>query len=201
MSTLIPKIGEEILAEAQAEAKRRIEKAEKEVKEKIEKARVEAEKEAEIIKAKALEEIRILEERKLSEARREASLKILEEKNSLIRKVFEEALKKLKKIVEDETYIKSLCSIIEAIVPQLGEDEIKIKLNDRDLKRKDDILKSLKLPSSIRITVDSNPINTIGGCIILTKDEKIKVDETFEARLTATEKTIKKEIAKILFAD
>jgi len=201
MSTLIPKIGEEILADAQAEAKKRIEEAEKEAKEKIEKAKVEAEKEAETVKAKTLEEIKILEGRRLSEARREASIKILEEKNSLIGKAFQEASKKLEKIVEDEVYIKSLRSIIETTAPQLGEEEIKVKFNSKDLKRKNDILKNLKLPSNIKITVDNNPINTIGGCVILTKDEKIRIDETFEARLAAAEKTIKKEIAKILFAD
>ena len=201
MSTLIPKIGEEILAEAQAEAKRRIEEAEKEAKEKIEKVKVEAEKEAETVKAKALEEIKTLEGRRLSEARRVASIKILEEKNNLIGKAFQEALKKLEKTVESEAYIKSLCSIIETTAPQLGEAEVRVRLNSKDLKRKNEILKNLKLPSNLKITVDNTPINTVGGCILETLDGKIRIDETFEARVAAAEKAIKKEIAKILFAE
>ena len=201
MSTLIPKIGEEILAEAQAEAKRRIEEAEKEAKEKIEKAKVEAEKEAENVRARALEEIKTLEGRRLSEARRAASIKILEEKNNLIGKAFQEALKKLEKTVESEAYIKSLCSIIETTAPQLGEAEVRVRLNSKDLKRKNEILKNLKLPSNLKITVDNTPINTVGGCILETLDGKIRIDETFEARVAAAEKAIKKEIAKILFAE
>ncbi|RLG92692.1 MAG: hypothetical protein DRO36_00615 [Candidatus Hecatellales archaeon] len=201
MSTLIPKIGEEILAEAQAEAKRRIEEAEKEAKEKIEKVKVEAEKEAETVKAKALEEIKTLEGRRLSEARRVASIKMLEEKNNLIGKAFQEALKKLEKTVESEAYIKSLCSIIETTALQLGEAEVRVRLNSKDLKRKNEILKNLKLPSNLKITVDNTPINTVGGCILETLDGKIRIDETFEARVAAAEKAIKKEIAKILFAE
>ena len=178
-----------------------IEEAEKEAKEKIEKAKVEAEKEAETVKAKALEEIKTLEGRRLSEARRVASIKILEEKNNLIGKAFQEALKKLEKTVESEAYIKSLCSIIETTAPQLGEAEVRVRLNSKDLKRKNEILKNLKLPSNLKITVDNTPINTIGGCILETLDGKIRIDETFEARVAAAEKAIKKEIAKILFAE
>ena len=201
MSTLIPKLGEEILADAKAEAKKRIEEAKKEAKEKIEKAKVEAEKEAETVKSEILERIGIMERGRLSEVRRENSLKILEEKHRLMDKAYQEALKQLKKIVEDKIYITSLCHLIEISAPQLGEENIKIKLNSRDLKRKNEILKNLNLPSNLKLIVDEKPINTIGGCIILTQDEKIKIDETFETRLTATEKSIRKEVANILFTD
>ncbi len=129
----------------------------------------------------------------------EMALKILEEKNKLIENVFQEASKKLKKIVEEEVYLKSLARLIETSAPQIGEEKLKVKFNSKDLKRKSEIMNSLKLPSNLKLTVDEHPINTMGGCIILTQDENIKIDETFETRLVIARKVLKKEVSKILF--
>jgi len=198
---VVLKIGDEILADAQAEAKRKIEEAEKYASELKEKARLEAESEAEKAKAKALENVKLLEGRKLSEARREASLHILKERNTMISSAFQEAVKRLKDMVNEEAYLRSLSSLIETSVKQLGFNELKIKLNAKDLRRQAEIIKRLKLPPTVKITVDKDPVSALGGFIISTPDERIKIDETFEAKLTYAERKFKKEISKLLFGE
>jgi len=199
--TVISKISEEIIAEAQAEARKRIEEAKKEAEEIVSRVKVEAEAEAEKIKAKVMEEVRLLEARKLSEARRQSSLKILEEKNRLIEEAFNGALNQLKKIVETEEYIQSLSKLIEAIAPQLGESNIKIALNRRDLKHKDNIVKRLSLPENVKIVFDSHPLDSVGGFVLSTLDERIRINETLEERLKAAKRAMKKDISKILFGE
>ncbi|MGP3667830.1 MAG: V-type ATP synthase subunit E [Candidatus Bathyarchaeota archaeon] len=199
--TVISKISEEIIAEAQAEAQKRIEEAKKEAEEIVNKAKAEAENEAEKIKVRVVEEARFIEARKLSEARRQFSLKILEEKNKLIEEAFNEALNRLKKIVETELYTQSLSKLIETIAPQLGETNLKISLNHRDLKHKDAILRMLNLPANIKITFDNHPINSIGGFILSTLDGRIRINETLEERAKAVKTAMRRDIAKLLFGE
>jgi len=200
-SQLLSKIGEEILADARKEAERKIEEAQKKAEEIFEKARREAEAEAETIKTKAMEDIKVMEERKLSEARREASVQILKGKNELIAQAFKLASKHLNEVVEKEVYLKSLLQIIENSSPLLGDENVKIRLNRRDLQHEHELHGKLKLSSNLGLTFDKQPINTVGGCILLTEDERVRIDETFETRLSSAERSLKKEISNILFAD
>ena len=71
-------------------------------------------------------------------------------------------------------------------------------IRDRDLDRQSRLLKNLKI-SEVKVSVAKKPVDTIGGFILTSPDGKIKLDQTFEARLQAAERRIKKEIAKILF--
>ena len=44
-----------------------------------------------------------------------------------------------------------------------------------------------------------NNINTIGGVIVKTKNGEIEVNNTIESRLLRFKKTLRSEVAKILF--
>jgi vacuolar-type H+-ATPase subunit E/Vma4 len=200
-SNVTLKIGEEILAEAKEEAKKKIEEAKKRSKELAEKAKAEAEKAAKAAWIKTEEDAKLIEEKKLSEARREASLKILSEKNSLIKNTFQEALKRLKDLAKKDDYYTYLCRMIESSVTQLGSNEVTLRLNQRDLKAQNKILEGLKLPKNLKLTVDKEPIETMGGYFISTPDNRIKINGTFEYRLSYAENLFRKEISGILFGD
>jgi len=195
------KIGEEILADAKVEAQKKVKEAKKRCKELAEKARAEAEKEAEATWNKAQDEARLLEEKSLSEARREASLKILKEKNTLIGNAFQEALKRLKDLAKADIYYSYLRQMIERSVVQLGSDDVKIRLNRRDLKAQTKILEGLKMPKNLRLTVDKEPLETVGGFFISTTDNRIKINGTFEFRLSYAENRLRKEASALLFGD
>ncbi len=199
MSQVVAKLGDEILEEARAEAQRRIAKAEEEAKKIIEEAKARAKEIVEEEKAKAEEEAKLLERRILSETRRKVSMKILEEKNRLIREAFREAYEKLKN-VKNNLYAKSILHLIEASAPTIGSETVEVRFNRKDMERANKLLKGVKL-SNVKLTVGKEPIETIGGFVLTTSDGRIRVDQTFEARLQYAEKFLKKEIAKILFAE
>jgi vacuolar-type H+-ATPase subunit E/Vma4 len=198
---VLSKIGEEILRDAEAEAKRKIGDAEKYAKELKEKAKIEAEAEVQKSKDEALENVRILEERKLSEARRHAALRILKEKNELISKAFKDAAVRLEGLVNEDVYFKTLSRLVGSSAKQLGSNDLKIKLTDKDLKRQKELIGHLKLASNLNVTIDKTSVKSIGGLIASTPDERIKIDNTFEAKLLAVEKTRKKEISNIMFGE
>jgi len=198
LSQAVAKLGEEIVKEAKAEAERRLAKAEEEAGKILEAARAEAEKLVEEAKAKAQEEIALLERRRLSEARRTAALKILEEKNRLLSEAFKKAYDQLKNL-KIETYSQSITKLLEVSAPSLGSPEVQARFNKRDLERRNRLLKNLKL-SDVKLTIVNEPVETVGGFILSSPDGKIKLDQTFEARLQHAERLLRKELSKILFA-
>ncbi|MEM2915513.1 MAG: V-type ATP synthase subunit E family protein [Candidatus Bathyarchaeia archaeon] len=195
---LISRIGEGILAEAKKEAAKKIEEAEKEARDILEKAREQALKEVANIKAKSDEEVKLVQSQSMSQARREIALNVLKEKDSLLRQAFQKASQRLGNMTNSEVYIRSLVKLISMSAPAIGEKNLKIKLNRRDLVYQNEIVKRLNMPD-FKFKFDEQPINSIGGCIILSQDEKVKIDETYEARLATAEKTMRKAVAEILF--
>lgn len=198
MSQAVARLGEEIIEEAKAEARKRLEKAEEEASRILEEARAEASRLIEEAKAKAREEVSLIERRRLSEARRRAAIQILEEKNRLLEEAFKKAYSQLKEL-KLETYSQSLVRLLEVSIPSLAVDEVQVWLSKRDLERKDRLLKNLKLPRGVKLTFTENPINTIGGFILSSTDGRIKLDQTFETRLWHAGKLLRKELSKILF--
>ncbi len=199
MSTqLISKIGEGILDEAKKEAARKIEEAENETQGILEKAKEQALKEAEKIRTKSEEEAKLLQSQSMSQARREAALEILKEKDNILRQAFQKASQNLGKIANSKAHIESLTKLITSSAPRIGEKNLRIKLNRRDLAHQNELVKKLNMPD-FKLTFDGQPLSLIGGCIILSQDEKVKIDETYETRLAVSEKALKKTLADILF--
>lgn len=195
---LISRIGEGILAEAKKEAAKKIEEAEKGARDILEKAREQALKEAANIKSKSEDEVKLLQSQSMSQARRETALNILKEKDNLLRQAFQKASQRLGNMTNSEVYIRSLVKLISSSAPAIGEKNLKIRLNRRDLVYQNEIVKRLNMPD-FKFKFDDQPLNSIGGCIILSQDEKVKMDDTYEARLATAEKAIKKALGDILF--
>ncbi len=49
-----------------------------------------------------------------------------------------------------------------------------------------------------KISIDDEPIDTIGGVVLTTPDGSVRFDNTFEARLERTKPALRKEVAAIL---
>jgi len=200
MSALtLTKIEEEIIADAREEAKRRVEAAEKEAAAALERAKAEAQKKVEEIKAATQEQIKVLERRKLSEARREAALKILKEKNTLIEKAFKEAFKRVKERKDKEAYEKSARRLLEEAVKSIEAGSLKLRISHNDRKLYSDIVTSLNKPAGVSLSVEKEELPSVGGFVLSTADEQIKIDNTIEARFDMVSRAMKKNIAAILF--
>lgn len=194
----LSKIQEDILADAKVAADKKTEEAKTEAKRIIERAREGAEREAEKIKAKSLEDSKVVERKKLSEARRSTSVQELAQKNKLLENAFKEALEKIKAARGKESYFASLRNLIEASAARLGGGELKLSLNRDDLEHHN-FLKQLKLPRT-KIAIDASSLSSVGGFVLSTADEKIRIDNTVESRLNYIESYLRKEVGKILFS-
>lgn len=196
----VTKLEEGILAEAEAEARRRVAEAEEEAKRIIERAKAEAEEQVASMKAAVEREMAEVERRRLSEARRACAMKKLAVKNELIEECFSKALQKLREVVNTDAYVKGMATLMERSIAQLGSEEVRVRFNDRDAARfQNTIASHLKLPSNVKIVVEPEREACIGGFVISTPDGKIKINNTLEARLELVKRTLRKELGKILF--
>ncbi len=200
MSTLaLSKIEEEILTDAQEEAKRRVEEAERDAAAALEKAKAEARREVEEVKAAAQEKIKVLERKKLSEARRNAAITVLKEKNVLVDKAFNEALRRVKDLRGEEVYEKSARHLLEEAIKRIGTGDLKLRASRNDRKLYEDIVKSLNMPAGVSVAVEKESLPAAGSFTLSTADDQINIDNTLEARLDFATRALRKEIAAILF--
>ncbi|MFQ5762643.1 MAG: V-type ATP synthase subunit E [Candidatus Bathyarchaeia archaeon] len=196
---MLTQMEEEILAEARSVAERKLNEAEKVAEEILQRARAEGEAEASAISQRNQENIKTSERKKLSDAKRKAALQTLREKNVLVEAVLNEARENLKSAATGEHYVKTLRAMLESSVAQFGEGEVHVRLTERDLKQRDNIVKHLKLPPKVKLQVDDKPLDSLGGFILSTADDRVRVDNSFEARLRFIEGSLRREIAEILF--
>jgi len=55
-----------------------------------------------------------------------------------------------------------------------------------------------KLDPKVKVTLDDDPIETIGGVVLTTTDGSVRFDNTFEARLERMRPTLRKDVAYVL---
>jgi V/A-type H+/Na+-transporting ATPase subunit E len=55
-----------------------------------------------------------------------------------------------------------------------------------------------KLGAKVKLTLDEDPIETIGGVVLSTPDGSVRFDNTFEARLERMRPDLRKEVAGLL---
>jgi V/A-type H+/Na+-transporting ATPase subunit E len=55
-----------------------------------------------------------------------------------------------------------------------------------------------RLSGRSRVTIDDEPIETIGGVVLTTPDGSVRFDNTFEARLERMKPVLRKEVAAVL---
>jgi V/A-type H+-transporting ATPase subunit E len=86
---------------------------------------------------------------------------------------------------EEAVYTQWLMAIIVAAAGQIEHDALEVATNARDHQRLfarwDSVLE--RLPKGQTATLAETPIDTLGGCLLLSADGRIRVDQTFEGRL------------------
>jgi V/A-type H+-transporting ATPase subunit E len=206
MSTGTDKIVSSIVSDAQIKAKALTEEAEKrnssillqgEEKALIEKNKIlsEAEKQAN------LKYQQVISEAKMNSRRME-----LEAREEVIEESFKIAEKKLKEIASSGSleYMESLKRIITEAAIEIGGGELIVLLKKDDVSKIKNSIDSIKKEVTDKIGVKTeleigDNINTIGGVIVKTKNGEIEINNTIETRLLRFKKTLRSEVAKILF--
>ncbi|WP_295390105.1 V-type ATP synthase subunit E [uncultured Thiodictyon sp.] len=93
---------------------------------------------------------------------------------------------RMRAFMQDETvYIHWLLAIIAEAASQIERDTLQVTANARDHQRLfarwDSVLE--RLPKGQTATLAEARIDTLGGCLLLSADGRIRVDQTFEGRL------------------
>ena len=202
MSSGTDKIVSSIMSEAQGKADIIMQEANAE----IATINADAEKTAESEKNKILENGKKQSDMRyqqiISEAKMNARRAELGAKEEVIEAAFDKATDELKSIASSgsEEYDDSLSKMIKEAVDELGSKDLILQLNEADTNK----FKS-QLDSSSTFQIDDvkfqlgEPIDTIGGAIVKTKNGDIEVNNTIESRLDRFKSVLRSEVADVLF--
>ena len=202
MSSGTDKIVSSIMSEAQEKADVIIQDANAEVSQ----IQAKAEKTAEAEKLKIIDNGKKQSDMRyqqiISEAKMNARRAELGAKEEVIEAAFDKATDDLKDIASSgsEEYDDSLTKIIKEAVDEIGGKDLIIQLNEADTNK----FKS-QLDSSSTFQIDDvkfqlgEPIDTIGGAIVKTKNGDIEVNNTIESRLDRFKSVLRSEVADVLF--
>ena len=202
MSSGTDKIVSSIMSEAQGKADIIMQEANAE----IATINADAEKTAESEKNKILENGKKQSDMRyqqiISEAKMNARRAELGAKEEVIEAAFDKATDDLKDIASSgsEEYDDSLSKMIKEAVDELGSKDLILQLNEADTNK----FKS-QLDSSSTFQIDDvkfqlgEPIDTIGGAIVKTKNGDIEVNNTIESRLDRFKSVLRSEVADVLF--
>jgi vacuolar-type H+-ATPase subunit E/Vma4 len=187
---------ESIVADAKKSAETVIEKQRQTARQNAEKKAVsllkKAENDAEIIRGKVLTEIK-----------RQAGWIVLSEKNRLITSVLDEAKERLVNMQNSEKYVTALRKLIVEACTVLGGGMLEVVLNKKDSTSALEIGKLEKKISDrsgvqSHLKVSEQKTEAV-GVIVKTADDKIFVDNTFEAIFNRRERELRLKVAQILF--
>jgi len=126
--------------------------------------------------------------------------RLLQTKEELVNTALEKALIKLEGFVTTEKYHEYLLKLIEEVAERIDQKNLVVQVNSKDkawLTR--DILNLLSKKLHCELKLSEQTEDYIGGCKILTVDDKITYDSTIDNRLQELKPALRAEVAKILF--
>lgn len=195
----------EILSEAERRAEEIIREAREQVNKILEEAR-----ETQRAQARRIigTELRSTRDRVLGGAEQEGRRKLMEARGEVISRVFREVEDRLRAIAEgrDESvdYHEVLFKLILEAASAIGERELVIAVNKGDRgyligeMREIDEAVSKALGYEVRLIVEEEPIDCLGGAILYDRSKRKIFYNTLEGRLLRTRSEMEAEVAKIL---
>ncbi len=198
VSTGIDRVVAAILEKARREAKEIIKRAEEEAKRIIEDAeRIRSEMIKEE-RERLLKEYRAEANRKIAEARRESYLRVTSEKNRLINELMREVENYLRER-RGFSIVNSLKNLIVESIREIGVGTgVRVYVSRRDLEIIEQLRNNPEVGKSIAEVVPRDDI--MGGVVIETLDGKVKIVNTYDARLQQVRSKLLPHIAKLLFS-
>jgi len=195
-------ITKEILEDAEKEAEKIILRAEAEADRILKNAKEKAERRYNAIIRDGKERIRVKERQMISLFDLESKNRMLRAKEEIINEVFDEALKRLQRYTLTEDYMNCLFRLILEASGQIRSDTLIIRLNERDSKiLTEEKINEFSRRMGIKLIKSEETVDCIGGVIVMTPDERIVVDNTFENRLRLLKDSLRVRVAEILFGE
>lgn len=190
-----------IIQEIHREAEQKIQYILNEAREEAEKikeeARKRAEDQAEWILRKARTQAEIEKQRLVANAKLEVRKKRLVVQEELVKEVLSALRERLSSLPDDE-YFETLGRLAREGVEELGLKEVVVTSNERTINLLSERLEEFKEKVGVEVVL-GEPIETIGGLVVSDPEGKVRVDNTFEARMERMENELRAEIARALF--
>ena len=205
MSDGLDRLVEDIVRESRTRDEEIRKNALAQIEERLAGARAEATREADQITRNLRTECDAVVNRRVSQEKQKARLAYLTEKNNVLDGIIREVETKLVEFVRDDSryrpfLLKSIVRGMEAV----PSDRVKVALSESDLRRYRGsklIEAALAGTHTPRTAVLSDePVKTIGGAVVTSQDDKVRVDCTLEARLGLMKTQLLPEISRTLFA-
>lgn len=195
-------IAKEILEDAQKEAEILLLKAGSEGKNILDEAENEAERKytSNVKKNKEALEIKQQEMGNLLDIdMRNALLKARED---IVEEVFKKTQDRLEKYASSDDYPDCLSALISDACKGIGSDRLMVKLNKRDHRRlSEKQLQTISKKLKVKLIKSDESIDSVGGAIVSSFDDRIIVNNTFESRLEMLKPILRGTIAKMLFEE
>ncbi|MET0068651.1 MAG: V-type ATP synthase subunit E family protein [Candidatus Thiodiazotropha sp.] len=101
---------------------------------------------------------------------------------------------------DEETYFELLQALLRQAADQIDEDPVLVSVNTEDLRRLKPKWETLtaKLVPGKRFELLDESIETVGGCLITTADQRIQIDHTFEGRLERLQRKVHQALVERL---
>lgn len=206
MSAGTEKIVSSIMSEAQTKASSIEEEAEVESKSILEEGKKLALVEKEKILDDGKKQSTMRYQQIISEAKMNSRRMELDAREEVIEESFKKAVENLKEIASSDSteYKESLNEIIVEAASEIGGGDLIVSVKAEDVDKIKVSISSIekevteKTGNETKLEIGDN-INTIGGAVLKTKNGEIEVNNTIEARLVRFKKSLRSEVARILF--
>ncbi|MGC8651812.1 MAG: V-type ATP synthase subunit E [Candidatus Micrarchaeia archaeon] len=183
----LEKVREEILAKANAAARKAISEAEAQAAQVVANAQAEAKQIEEDAKASLDAEIKALEASIGAEAEMFESGAILEARQHVADKLLARLMPKIRKSIKKEGYVKMISSAVSLAKKSMPGESISILASRSDA------------PLLKKLGIDANFGDVKNGIIIYSSDGKVKIDATIDSQITGAIESIKSAIMSELF--
>jgi V/A-type H+-transporting ATPase subunit E len=206
MSAGTEKIVSSIMSDAQIKADSILAEAEKENETILSEGKSVADTEKEKILENAQKTAQMRYQQIISEAKMNSRRMELEAREEVIEEAFQKAEEKLKELASSDAsqYKESLEKVIVESGVEIGGGDLVILVKESDVTKITGSVSSLeasisdKTGTTTKLEMGEN-ITTIGGAIVKTKNGEIEVNNTIEARMLRFKKSLRSEVAGILF--
>jgi len=122
--------------------------------------------------------------------------KLIKTMEAIFSKAFSEADKQLSNVRKDQNYPEILKNLTREAVEALGGETFRIHIDKRDETQIKKIVSELNLSGEVIADLQIS-----GGLVLSTRNEDVKISNTFESRLERVKERKKLEIYAILYGD
>ena len=206
MSAGTEKIVSSIMSDANIKAETILAEAEKENQSILSEGKAQAAAEKEKILENAQKTAQMRYQQIISEAKMNSRRMELEAREEVIEEAFAKAEEKLKEIASSDAteYKASLEKVITEAGVEIGGGDLIVLVKESDAAKIKGSLTSIEKSISDKTSTPTKlemgeSITTIGGAIVKTKNGEIEVNNTIEARMLRFKKSLRSEVAGILF--